>query len=908
MSTTSPTKPQTRVTPKDAMVTNVSPSKKRKRATKEIGTPTHPSNETGIVMDAASGDYESDLEPTSSLPMKRLKTGDAPVSEGDELMTQAEPGEIDAITKDAELDGYQDDVEAVASSDDDQEAEAPKTAKGKGKAKATSQSKKAADPIPLLTDTEMQAYIAGLATITDWTCEGILPDYCKIIEWIDKDRLETKEVVNRWHDVLKRPVVVKADGKKTNVSANIYKHYKKWSRVFYMKKLGLKCPGLEELKRYLAAQKRIADGLPPPDRSGRKKVDKVNAQPATQKNGTSVGQQVPAPATTTVSPPNGSQGVQQVTASTKPQVDQPTAVSNQISDPGGDDQLDHQDAPILEEVDNQDVMNPLEPQTPKKSKKTPKPPTLDQQLQLLFAQTATPTKTSGAFTISKKKLNRSAAVNPTPPTRPSSSDITRYYQNRHSPDVLYFQNIDGDAILGHPSRPVINRQCALQYSEYLADMMEESPFQVIKYTSDINEVTISRFVACISPSLRGDLPSHDIVEIGQEETRFTEIQWSMKELKELYLLAEELGAWDVVDLVTDRWHAELHRAVPRRLTNEDGADLVFDILDFSPGFLEHLARRDPTGLDIFTDILVMKGEKGWEHMLKFGLESWGEGVKKMLVWKLMHDHQPKVSVEDEAYICEEFHRHHEYEGYVCYKEAVLDTNGDKVAPPEGEGEESGALVEVAPNAEKDESSPVASYWHRQSSLLAEQDDAKALQIRTQGTKRKRLTDEDQAALDSAKANLKERGKRRRKAEEALEEQEAEMPSITISCFREQEYTKYDIYELEEMREIARAEEKAKLQGVTTTVATPAIPGGFIYPARLGNGMKDSKRQAEGKMAMLKEVLQRFQDHGYDVGGIGNVAVQADGDVEMSDGDEEDEDGDEKGDVDDEDDEEDHGDD
>jgi hypothetical protein len=734
MSTTSSTKPQMRVAPNDTTAANVSPSKKRKRATKGIATTTHPSIDTGLAVEAAPGDYENDLEPATSLPTKRLKTGEAPVSEEDEVITQAEPEDINTVIEDADLDGYKDDVEAGASSDEDQYSEAPMTTKGKGrgKAKTSTRSKKKADPVPLLTDAEMQAYIAGLATITDWTCEGIIPDYCKIIEWVDKDRLVTKEVVKRWIEILKRPV-----GEKANVAANIYKHHKKWSKVFYMKKLGLKCPGMQEFKKYLAAQKGRAEGLPsllpPTERLGRKKVNKVNTQRAVQKNGTPAGCQVTAPTTTTSTNGhrNDSQGVHQVTASTGSQVDQATAASDQNSNPAGDDEPDHQGATIFKDGNNEEIMEQPEPQTakkPKKVKKAPKPPTLDQQLQLLFAEASTPAKNSAGFTIRRGKKKSTPPIEPAHLSEPSKDDIARYYANRNTQDVLYFTHSSGDAILGHPSRPVIDRQCALQYSEYFLEADSEKKFDVIKYGADIDESTIGRFVACISPCLRKDLPTHDIVEIGHEELRTTEIQWSMKELKDLYLLAEELQAWDVVDMVTDRWHIELHRAFPRDIENEFGVGKKFDILNFSPDLLQHLARHDPTGLEFFTDILVMRGKEGWRHMLKYGLEMWNEGIKRIVIEKLMHDHEPKVLVKEERYICEHFHRHHEYQGYVCYKVAGQEE-------PEGQADS-----EDAPEVAPEDTSPVAQYWKRQPSLRTEQNGTKALHLRTQGSKRKRLSD------------------------------------------------------------------------------------------------------------------------------------------------------------------------
>lgn len=493
-------------------------------------------------------------------------------------------------------------------------------------------------------------------------------------------------------------------------------------------------------------------------------------------------------------------------------------------------------------------MNPQETKKTRKPQKPQKPLTQDQKLQQLFADTPTPTSSFGGFTIQRKKTKRPAVAAATTPKCPPDDGIARYFANRNSRDVLYFKHSGGDAMLGHPSRPVLDRQCAFQYSEHLLEAAKESEQHLIVYESSIEEVTIARFVACISPSLRKDLPTHDIVEIGKEELQTTKIQWSMQELKDLYIFAEEMQAWDVVDMVTDRLHTELHRPYSRIFENEYGEKQLFDILDFSPGFMHHLAGHDPTGLDLFTDILVMKGQDGWQHLLKYGLRNWDYTIKQTLIQKLLDDHEPNVTVKDEEHICKHFHRHHEYDGYVCYK-----TEGPTAS-----------VVEVALEDEEEDLSPVASHWKRQDDLCKEMLEAQRLQ--TQGSKRKRPTDE-QDALDSATASLKDRTKQRRRAEKALSALEASMPCIAISCFHERVYDEFDIYAREQARAQARAAQQAAEQEEPEPVATPAFPGGFIYPAHLGNGKKDSRRQANGKMKEIRKKLAEYQKAGYDVGDI-----------------------------------------
>lgn len=470
------------------------------------------------------------------------------------------------------------------------------------------------------------------------------------------------------------------------------------------------------------------------------------------------------------------------------------------------------------------------------------------------------------FPKKKKKKTQAKPITPTATTAaqtsllhgPSAEDVARYFTNRNSVDVLHFKRSAGDSMLGHPSRPVLDLQCATQYSEYLVEcVQDDSELQLVEFDDSIQGVTIARYVACVTPSLRKDLPTHDLVEVRKEELRATVIQWSMQELKELYEFALELRAWDVVDMVMDRMHAELHRPTPRMLETEDGERKAFDILDISPAFLKHLSKCDTEGTHFFIDILVMKGKAGWDHMYKYDMKLWTPKIKQMLIGKLV-SYDPMVSVRDADLICAEYHHHHAH-NWACYKE-------QDPAPP---------VVEAAPDSEP---SPVSEHWQRKIALQAivhQEAQVETLKFNAPG---RPLTEAQQTSLSAARSTLKTLKYTRRKADKLLAITENRMPSIWITCYVEPEYIPV-IPELEDECVAPTAAPKPKEQ--------PAILGGFIWPKELGNTKTDNRRQQLGKAALLKRKLLEFKHAGIDIGDIGEIG---DLDVEMSEVGDEDGDG------------------
>ena len=804
----------------------------------------------GTTAKSPPGDHNSPADRSIARPNKRLKTTDSSSAGDDEAEAQfdtqaeathegsplvdeyAEEEHSDTAGDSSEV-GHADSAKSTigkgkavaqhktksgttdnSSDEGDEEEDLPTPKSAKAKAPKRTKPPRVARP-----DTEIQAFLDGIPGIASWTSTtGIHPDYCKIIEWLDKDKLEMKAIIPLWRQLPKR----KSDGE--NPDKNIYKHYEKWAPKFYTEKNMVFVSRIDR-RKYLAVEKAAGRVAPNPPKV-------KNAATKSENNGGMGKRSSTAPPHVQSNKiPTGAQAGRQLTASTNSQP-QPTGSLTTMS--------------------------------------------LDQQLENLFAQVSPHTSSVDLFP-EKKKKTQSKPITPAATTAdqtsllhgPSVEDVARYFANRNSTDVLHFKRSAGDSMLGHPSRPVLDLQCATQYSEYLGEcVQDESELQLIEYDDSIQGGTIFRYVACVAPSLRKDLPTHDLVEVRKGELQATVIQWSMQELEELYVFALELRAWDVVDMVMDRMHAEVHRPTPRMLETEDGERKAFNILDISPSFLNHLSKCDAEGSHFFTDILIMKGQAGWDHMCKYGLDSWAPEIKQMLVKTLLDISTfPMVMVPGVECMCWEYH-HHPAHDWVCYKE-------QDPAPP---------VVEVAPDSEP---SPVSEYWQREIDLQAiahQEGQVETLKLIAPG---RPLTEAQQTSLSAARSTLKTLKHTRHKADKLVDITEIRMPSMSLTCYVEPEYIPYTPG-LED-------EDEDEGEYVATPVAPrpaeqPAIHGGFIWPKELGNTKTDNRRQQLGKMALLKRKLLEFKRAGIDVGDIGDIEDV--GDVEMSD--DGDEDGDESG--------------
>jgi hypothetical protein len=136
------------------------------------------------------------------------------------------------------------------------------------------------------------------------------------------------------------------------------------------------------------------------------------------------------------------------------------------------------------------------------------------------------------------------------------------------------------------------------------------------------------------------------------------IQWNVKELQSLYCFARYMGSDDVCDMILDRWYAELHDEVGRQTHNESDEQGMFDILDISPDFLNHLAQHDSKALDFFLDVIIARRGAGWERLNTYSLPKWDDGVKEILIKKLKTRKVPVITGEDRDGFWKVYHHHH----------------------------------------------------------------------------------------------------------------------------------------------------------------------------------------------------------------------------------------------------------
>jgi hypothetical protein len=250
------------------------------------------------------------------------------------------------------------------------------------------------------------------------------------------------------------------------------------------------------------------------------------------------------------------------------------------------------------------------------------------------------------------------------------AEVTRFKIHQASKNVLSFKRKVGDARRGHPARPFLSRELAVEHCAFVRNATREgSIIDLIEYEDDIVDSTVTRFIACISPAPRPALPTHDIVEIfdaGHRDFRATKIQWSMQELEDLYMFAHTIGAFDVCDMVIDQVHGVLHDRQQHLVHSTRGMTVDFNILSVSPAFLNLLSKKDKKGFDFFADVLTMNAEDTLALLKTAGLGNWRQRVKRALIEKLESDEASEVSKNDAVAICSKYH-HHQGSGKGCYK-------------------------------------------------------------------------------------------------------------------------------------------------------------------------------------------------------------------------------------------------
>ncbi|KAF1844415.1 uncharacterized protein K460DRAFT_397516 [Cucurbitaria berberidis CBS 394.84] len=469
---------------------------------------------------------------------------------------------------------------------------------------------------------------------------------------------------------------------------------------------------------------------------------------------------------------------------------------------------------------------------------------LDLKLLNLFSKTVKPTAIIVNLSA-KRKLQ---------------SDINRYHANQQSIHAISFRRKDGDAPRGHPSRPLLRRDSAVRYCTSLRDMLKANPHtNTIVYGEDIDQITVRRFIACVSPSIRAGLPIHDLVEIVENSHKTimsTQIQWSMQELQDLYIFSHHMGASDVCDMVIDRWHEELHRPTVRMLCTELGSIEAFNILGFEPAFLNYLAEHDHKGFDFLIEVLVIKGEEGWKLLSTYGLSSWSEEVKTAVIEKLESVDPVSVSINDTDAICQGYHHHHEHGGK-CYR--VQATAAPLATYPTTPVTHSKRV-----NFFNKYPQPVAPgntrRWEIQRAFSEKEQEIK--------NKRKRRRNEDIPELDSDAHIQKKLKEFYEDSDDRGPYNRAEDPDDSDDDTHELSISLPDEYN--DSRYYFSADSETYEDGNFTPRYTTFVQvenDRIRYNGKGMNGTKDGKGVAYKKMALVEERLALFRAHGYDVDGM-----------------------------------------
>jgi hypothetical protein len=656
------------------------------------------------------------------------------------------------------------------------------------------------------TNDQIRIFLDKTKAIDDWSSDKVSAGHLKIIRWSDKDGIGVREISRRW--------IAMGHGKGgKNQEANIYKLYDKHGPTFYRDK------GIDFVRRT--------------DRKHYRKVENEKLEMERKMRKAAETKQVHKP--------------KEIASKTVEKGREVTDVRS------GQAQLHFRSMAGLH------INHPNLQSSPQSSPLTMEPQralTQDQKLQALLAKRFDPSR--NLLPVFKE------AESATDKSLPSN-DINRYRSNRRSHKLLTFKRKAGDTLLGHPTRPVLDRQSAVQYSKYLREALEDDrELGLVEYEGGIEETTIKRFIACISPRIRNTLPTHDVVEVaenGKPVLLSTRIQWSMQELRDLYLLARQLGADDVCDIILDRWHEEFHRDVHRTTVEESGDTKTFDMLDFDSDFLNYLASEDLRALEFFTDVLVLTKEAGWNVIDAHGLKGWDKTVKQMLVEKLQSEKIPSLATKDLKKICQTFHHHHGNTSGECYRVqagfAPL-TNGVPkpeawvVVEPEATAGTASVQTLTVPSKPAPKVDARGRYWKHQQQL---HDDTTAHQSHV--SKRKR-SEQDAHVLAATK--------KRQKQDEARETEEDGMKSITITSnpFLHGTYTTKEYLE----------------EGMGNDMRKPRyVELGMQYSDKIGTLKNDGKESQLAKYRLVRKKLMEFQEAGYEVGNLGDMVFEHNGDNE-----------------------------
>lgn len=434
---------------------------------------------------------------------------------------------------------------------------------------------------------------------------------------------------------------------------------------------------------------------------------------------------------------------------------------------------------------------------------------------------------------------------------PGEEDVARYHANRNSADVLVFAKVGGDAPLNDPSRPVLGIAADTKSSARLRSLLKDRPeARRVEYDHTlIDTTTITRWIACLSPTLRvAGLPTHDITEIpvaGERTIKALPIAWSVDELMNLYRFAVYMGSPDVCDMIVLRLCENMHRP-------------GCDVCSFPVEWVKELVRRgDNQAVDILSDVLIAKEEMGWKALVEAGLNKWDVQFKAVLVAKLEGLEEGLLDMEDgdewemerltNDDICQRFHQH--YEAYeTCYRDAPPITS-----PP------------------LPESNLSIQYWSRQADLHANYipPNLYAIEMEAEIEVRKDYL----AMRQSQKVATTEAEKAALAADIEAWEEAAGQRELKRRA-RDKEYAvwaemmKMEDEELKELEDAMLTIEISPPQLPTPSLPADAPKATYIppplksqcFPEMLGNGPDlDTEKQLE-KMRLVGEAYQLFQQY------------------------------------------------
>ncbi|KAF2647796.1 hypothetical protein K491DRAFT_784511 [Lophiostoma macrostomum CBS 122681] len=251
------------------------------------------------------------------------------------------------------------------------------------------------------------------------------------------------------------------------------------------------------------------------------------------------------------------------------------------------------------------------------------------------------------------------------PPNASPKDEDRFWANHDGSVItLVRYNHDGRVIAG--TEPLsIDANAAAKYSNGLHTLLQEDPFVTsASCPSGASRKGIARFIQCISPVLRSDLPLHEmhVSTNGTELPRLKSkpIEWTMDDLTELYDIATYYDAPHVKDMITD--------SVQARFVYNSGAPTN---LETDPSFINKLATdHDIPGLNFWVD-LVLAGKIDADANPAI-TEHWSDATRDAIRSREQLLKEPRdrlrLPIEDQLGYCKEYHHHDCAEKDSCYKQ------------------------------------------------------------------------------------------------------------------------------------------------------------------------------------------------------------------------------------------------